>query len=46
MAEYIERDSEIKIGYNCSECNTTWDTPTPYCPQCGAKMYGERRCVF
>ena len=35
---FIVFDSEIKLGYNCSECNTTWDTPTPYCPNCGAKM--------
>jgi rubrerythrin len=36
---YIIFDSE-KIGYHCSECNTTWDTPTNYCPNCGAKMKG------
>lgn len=22
----------------CSECNTTWDYQTSYCPNCGAKM--------
>ena len=30
-------DSE-KVGYKCSECNTTWDTSTNYCPYCGAYM--------
>lgn len=34
---FIIFDSE-KVGYRCSECNTTWDTATPYCPKCGAKM--------
>jgi rubrerythrin len=36
---FVIFDSE-KIGYRCSECNTTWDTETPYCPNCGAKMKG------
>lgn len=36
---FIIFDSE-KVGYRCSECNTTWDTPTPYCPNCGAHMKG------
>ena len=30
----------VKDGYRCSECNTTWDTPTKFCPNCGAKMKG------
>ena len=25
-------------GYRCSECRTTWDAPTNYCPNCGADM--------
>ena len=25
-------------GYRCSECRTTWDAPTKFCPNCGAKM--------
>lgn len=37
---WIIFDSE-KVGYNCSECNTTWDSPTKYCPNCGAKMLEE-----
>ena len=37
---FILFDSEI-VGYKCSECNTTWDTNTNYCPNCGAKMDGE-----
>ena len=27
-------------GYRCSECRTTWDAPTYFCPNCGAKMDG------
>lgn len=34
---FIIFDSE-KVGYRCSECNTTWDVTTNYCPHCGAKM--------
>ena len=34
-------DSE-KVGYRCSECNTTWDVSTKYCPNCGAKMGREK----
>lgn len=36
---FIIFDSE-KVGYRCSECNTTWDTKTHYCPNCGEKMKG------
>ena len=36
---FIIFDSE-KVGYNCSECNTTWDAETKFCPNCGAKMKG------
>ena len=39
---FIIFDSE-KVGYRCSECNTTWDTTTHFCPNCGAKMDGERK---
>ena len=35
--KFIIFDSE-KIGYRCSECKTTWDVPTNFCPYCGAKM--------
>ncbi len=41
---FIVFDSEIKLGYKCSECNTTWDNKTNYCSNCGAKMDGERKC--
>ncbi len=34
---WIIFDSE-KVGFRCSECNTTWDSPTNFCPNCGAKM--------
>lgn len=27
-------------GYECRVCHTTWDAPTNYCPNCGAKMEG------
>jgi len=30
----------VYAGYKCSECRTTWDAPTKYCPNCGAKMDG------
>ena len=36
---WIIFDSE-KVGYRCSSCNTTWDAPTNFCPNCGAKMKG------
>lgn len=34
---WIVFDTE-KVGYTCSECNTTWDSPTKYCPNCGIAM--------
>lgn len=30
-------DDEM-VGYRCSNCNTTWDAETNYCPNCGADM--------
>lgn len=33
-------EAEFPYGV-CSECNTTWDNDTPYCPNCGAKMDGK-----
>lgn len=30
----------VKVAYRCSECNTTWDATTHFCPNCGAKMKG------
>jgi hypothetical protein len=40
MRRAIVFDCEL-VGYNCSRCNTTWDTETNYCPTCGAKMDGK-----
>lgn len=37
---FIIFDSE-KVGYRCTECKTTWDTETNYCPYCGADMRKE-----
>ena len=37
---FIIFDSE-KTGCRCTECNTTWDTETNYCPYCGADMRKE-----
>ena len=34
---FIIFDSE-KDGFRCSECNTTWDSSTKFCPNCGARM--------
>lgn len=28
----------IKDTYKCPRCNTTWETPTNYCPHCGKHM--------
>ena len=30
----------VKTAYRCTSCNTTWDAPTKFCPNCGAKMKG------
>ena len=38
---FVGYGGEIKHGYHCSECNTTWDEPTNHCPNCGAKMAGK-----
>lgn len=34
-------DHHYKMGVICSECNTTWDCSTNYCPYCGADMRGK-----
>ena len=38
---FICMDSEVMLGYRCSECNLTFDAETNYCPNCGAKMDGD-----
>lgn len=41
---WIERRFEDEMigmyisAYRCSECHTTWETDSNYCPYCGAKM--------
>lgn len=52
LQRYLDREGEwekrdfiimdfVKTGYRCTSCNTTWDAPTKFCPNCGAKMKGE-----
>lgn len=37
-------EDDVEVFYNCSECGTShWSISPPYCPNCGAKMDGERR---
>lgn len=31
---------DCTTAYRCSECHTTWDANTNYCPNCGADMRG------
>lgn len=35
-------DEPTAFGYSCSECHSTYEVDTNYCPNCGAKMDGER----
>lgn len=32
------RFTETLYGYQCSNCRTTWDEGTNFCPYCGADM--------
>ena len=32
---------DCTTAYRCSDCHTTWDANTNYCPNCGAKMDGD-----
>ena len=41
--EWRERKGFYTVGFNCSECGWFSITETAYCPNCGAKMDGERR---
>ena len=37
-------EDDVEVFYNCSECGTShWSIAPPYCPECGAKMDGERK---
>lgn len=38
-----ERYLEVGLKWRCSECTSRFITPFNYCPNCGAKMDGERR---
>lgn len=41
-SDWLEDD--VEVYYNCSECGTShWSIIPPYCPNCGAKMDGERK---
>jgi uncharacterized paraquat-inducible protein A len=42
---WIYHDDDIMPWVSCSECDVCTDSTnkTPYCPNCGAKMDGERR---
>ena len=33
-------DEPTAFGYRCSECHSTYEVDTNYCPHCGAKMDG------
>ena len=36
-------EDDVEVFYNCSECGTShWSITPPFCPNCGAKMDGER----
>lgn len=36
-------EDDVEVFYNCSECGSShWSIIPPYCPNCGAKMDGER----
>lgn len=32
------RKDGYHLGVNCSECKTTWDFPSKFCPYCGSLM--------
>ena len=37
-------EDDVEVFYNCSECGSShWSIFPPYCPNCGAKMDGERK---
>lgn len=36
-------DESTAFGYSCSECHSTYEVDTNYCPNCGAKMDGKKR---
>ena len=33
-------DEPTAFGYSCSECHSTYEVDTNYCPNCGARMDG------
>lgn len=34
---------DVSVFYTCSVCKRDHDEPSQFCPNCGAKMDGERR---
>lgn len=32
---------DMTVAYRCSECKTTWDDKSNFCPNCGADMRGD-----
>ena len=40
---WIEHFDESGKWYECDQCHTDWGGPVNYCPNCGAKMEGDKR---
>lgn len=40
---WTEHFDESGKWYECDQCHTDWGGPVNYCPNCGAKMEGDKR---
>ena len=40
---WIGHSDESGKWYECDQCHTDWGGPVNYCPNCGAKMEGDKR---